>query len=89
MKKSRNQLMNWLSKHMDFVETTEDFSGSEGGIWVSGENGDEYKGLTIYSYYAQGSDYSLGVLNEWEQKLNDWGWYSEWYDAGTIMIYKI
>jgi hypothetical protein len=89
MKKSRNELMNWLSKHMDFVETTENFSGAEGGIWLSGENGDEYNGHTIYSYYAQGKAYELGVLNEWEEKLNKWGWYSQWYDCGTIMLYKI
>ena len=76
MKKSRAEMMQWLINHMDFVETTENFSGAEGGIWLSGENGDEYNGHTIYSYYAQGKAYELGVLNEWEAKLNKWGWYS-------------
>ena len=83
----RNQMMNWLSKHQEFVGTSEDFNGSSGSIHLCGESMEEYKGDTIYDYYSE--DYKnreFGVLNKWEKELNKRGWYSEWYDCGTIMI---
>jgi hypothetical protein len=82
-------MMKFIEKYMDFVKTSEEFSGSEGGIWVSGENMDEFKGKTIYDYYAGGKDYELGVNVKWEKELNKRGWYSEWYDAGTVQIWPI
>jgi len=51
---------------------------------------DEYKGEVIYDYYSE--DYvnrEFGVLNKWEKELKKRGWYSEWYDAGTISLYTI
>ena len=86
----RDEMMKWIKKSMDFVGTTEDFSGSQGGIHVSGEDGDEYKGSVIYSYYSE--DYKnreFGVWNKWEKELNKRGWYSEWYDAGTVCIWPL
>jgi hypothetical protein len=85
---NRDEMMEWLEDHLDFVRTTEEFSGSPGGIWISGENGDEYKGKVIYAYYSE--DYknrTFGVLNKWEKELNKRGWYSEWNDPGTVMIW--
>jgi len=88
---SREDMMKFIKKHMSFVGTSEDFNGSEGGIHVSGENyDDEFKGKQIYDYYSE--DYKnreFGVLNSWEKELNKRGWYSEWYDAGTVMIWPI
>ena len=89
-KLDRDDMMAWIGKYMDFVKTTEEFNGSQGGIWVSGENGDEYKGREIYDYYS--SDYknrTFGVDNRWEKELNKRGWYSEWHDAGTSMIWPL
>lgn len=88
-KLEREDMMAWLEKTLDFVRKSEDFNGSEGGIWVSGENGEEWKGKTIYSYYAQGSTYELGMLKSWEKELNKRGWYSEWHDAGTVTIWPL
>jgi hypothetical protein len=88
-KLDREDTIKWIKKYMDFVRTTEDFNGSQGGIWVSGEDGDEYKGATIYDYYTSGKSYELGVNIKWEKELNKRGWYSEWYDAGTVMIWEI
>ena len=51
---------------------------------------DEYKGSVIYSYYSE--DYKnreFGVWNKWEKELNKRGWYSEWYDAGTVCIWPL
>lgn len=84
----RDNMMMWLEDHLEFVSTTEEFNGVEGGIWISGENGDQYKGKRIYDYYSE--DYKnreFGVLTKWEKELNKRGWYSEWYDAGTVMIW--
>jgi len=86
----RDEMMKWIKKSMDFVGTSEDFNGSQGGIHVSGEAGDEYKGAIIYSYYSE--DYKnreFGVWNKWEKELNKRGWYSEWYDAGTVCIWPL
>ena len=89
-KLDRDDMIKWIEKYMDFVRTTEEFNGSQGGIWVSGENGDEYKGRVIYDYYSE--DYknrTFGVDNRWEKELNKRGWYSEWHDAGTSMIWPL
>ena len=89
-KEDRDGMMKWIEKSMDFVRNTEDFNGNEGGIWLSGENMDEYKGQVIYDYYSE--DYKnreFGVLNKWEKELNKRGWYSEWYDAGTVMVWPL
>lgn len=86
----RDEMMKWIKKSMDFVGTTEEFSGSQGGIHVSGEDGDEFKGNVIYNYYSE--DYKnreFGVWNKWEKELNKRGWYSEWYDAGTVCIWPL
>jgi hypothetical protein len=85
---NREEMMEWLEGYLDFVRTTEEFSGSPGGIWISGENEDEYKGKRIYDYYSE--DYknrTFGVLNSWEKELKKRGWYSEWNDPGTVMIW--
>jgi len=90
-KEDREGMMKFIKKHMSFVGTSEDFNGSEGGIHVSGEDyDDEFKGKQIYDYYSE--DYKnreFGVLNSWEKELNKRGWYSEWYDAGTVMIWPL
>lgn len=89
-KLGRDDMIKWIEKYMDFVSTTEKFNGSQGGIWVSGEAGDEFKGRVIYAYYSE--DYknrTFGVDNRWEKELNKRGWYSEWHDAGTSMIWPL
>jgi len=87
---SREAMTAWIEKHMPVAGTTEEFNGSEGGIWLCGECGDEYKGNTIYVHYSE--DYknrTFGTYNKWEKELNKRGWYSQWYDAGTVMVYPI
>ena len=87
-KLDRDEMMDWLDQTLSFTRTSEEFDGAKGGIWTSGENGEEWKGKVIYAYYSE--DYknrTFGVLNSWEKELNKRGWYSEWYDAGTVMIW--
>lgn len=84
----RDEMIKWIQQYMKFVKTTEEFDGSTGGIWVSGENMDLFKGKRIYDYYNETRAYDLGVLSSWEKELDKRGWYSEWYDAGTVMIWQ-
>lgn len=86
----RDDMIKWIEKYMDFARPTEEFNGSQGGIWVSGDNGDEYNGRVIYDYYSEDhKNRTFGVDNEWEKELNKRGWYSEWNDAGTCMIWSL
>ena len=88
-KVSLDNLMDFVSKHLKFVKTSEEFDGTEGGLWASAEDGDMYKGKRIYDYYAENhKSYTFGVLNVWEKELNKRGYYSEYYDAGTVMIWE-
>ena len=84
----RDEMIKWIQQYMRLVKTTEEFDGSTGGIWVSGENMDLFKGKRIYDYYNETRAYHLGVLSSWEKELDKRGWYSEWYDAGTVMIWQ-
>ena len=86
---SREQVIKWVSKYFNTVQLTEDFNSYEGGIWLSGEGEETYSGLPIYKYYSESSMYELGVLTKWEDQLQKKGWYSEWYDAGTVMLWPI
>jgi len=77
-----------------FLRTTEEFDGGKGGIWTSGEDGLEAEdGWALFDYYAEirsfGFKYQLGVHTEIYEFLEGHGWYAEWYDCGTIMLYEI
>jgi len=71
--------------------TTEEFDGSPNGIWISGEDGILAKdGRLLFDYYTQDYTelyYTFGKHKEFNQLLFNAGWYAEWYDAGTIMIW--
>lgn len=74
--------------------TSEEFSKDmEGGIWTSGENQEQlHSGLPLFNYYSQdgGSrSYIFGVRTYLHKWLEENGWYCEWYDAGTVMIWEI
>jgi hypothetical protein len=73
-----------------FLRTTEEFDGGKGGIWTSGEDGLAGKdGFALFDYYAEGKRYQFGVHTEIYNFLEKHGWYAEWYDCGTIMLYEI
>jgi hypothetical protein len=91
MTKTTEQMMELLEAKYPrmFLRTTEEFNGSNGGIWTSGEDGLEAKdGFPLFNYYAQGNLYELGVHTEIYEFLEKHGWYAEWYDAGTIMLWQ-
>lgn len=60
--------------------TTEEFDGSQGGIWLSGEEGD---GLFGYHEFID----NFGVSNRMQMLAHEHGWMFEWNDPGTIMAW--
>ena len=93
MGKTRKQVMEWLEENTDFIkiQLSEDFyiNGRDGGIWLCGEGDNMYKGNVIYDYYNTNyKKYDIGVLIPFQKKLEKMGWWSEWYDAGTITIWQ-
>tara|TARA_B110000908_G_C9991317_1_gene329891 strand:+ start:48 stop:323 length:276 start_codon:yes stop_codon:yes gene_type:complete len=66
--------------------TSEEFDGTEGGIWISAE---EEMNQWHFDYYAESNRFQLGVSEEINKLLEDKGWFAEWYDPGTIFIYEI
>jgi len=86
----RDEMMAHLDAKYGFrARTTEEFNNNSGGIWVSGEGSPSLGGKKIYNYYANTKGYEFGVLNRYEEAINKLGWYSEWYDAGTVMIWPL
>ena len=92
MTKTREQMMELLGvKYPEmFLRTTEEFNGGKGGIWTSGEDNLPAKdNFPLFNYYSDGKRYILGVHTEMYNFLEKHGWYAEWHDAGTIMLYQI
>lgn len=91
---NRDELIKELQKRYPkkTFRTTEEFDGTEGGIWTSGEDGQLHAGLPLFDYYSQdgGSEsYIFGVRTFLHNWLEENDWYCEWYDAGTVMIWKM
>ena len=86
---TRAEVMDFLENHLKFIRTSEEFDGVEGGIWTSAENGETMGSSLIFDYYSTSSKYEFGVLNKFAKKLSKMGWYCEYYDPGTVMIWPI
>ena len=84
---NRNTLIKNLEKKGIIVRgTTEEFDGSERGIWISAEClENEY----YFDYYAETKAFELGVRVTLDDFLAKRGWYAEWHDPGTIMLWEI
>lgn len=71
-----------------------DFTGDDdggNGIWFRQE-GEEIDGLRVHDCYHSdltGEIYHFNTLKVFEDLLSKNGWYSESYDAGTLMAWKI
>tara|TARA_R110002153_G_scaffold49128_2_gene138592 strand:+ start:677 stop:955 length:279 start_codon:yes stop_codon:yes gene_type:complete len=89
--RTRDKMLEMLSEYTAVTGTTEDFDGSEGGIWINAENGScDDNGLPYFEYYSDAmmdDSYTMGVLTTLNEFAEKNGWYFEWYDAGTIMMY--
>lgn len=97
--KTQDQVWDVLDKrYPKFVAgTTAQFHGREEddrGLWCNGEDGHitAKDGMPLCDYWAddlQEKHYVFGVHKELNELLESMGWYAEWYDAGTLMIYPI
>ena len=90
---SREQLISRLEKAYPEMKCmlTEDFNGSEGGIWLSAEDGIcDRNGRLLFNYWTSDfKNYELGVVSHLERFVQRNGWFFEWNDAGTIMLWLI
>ena len=95
----RRQLMDSLQKEwgLKHVKTTEEFDGTPGGIWLSGEEGatappwvQDGEDLPIFDYYMDVDPYVFGVHPEFEAFVVDkFGFAPEWNDPGTLMLWPL
>ena len=89
--KSRDQVIKLLETKYPrmFLKTSEEFNGAEGGIWTSGEDQLLAKDYSpLFDYYVEDyARYDIGVHKEIGELLEKQGWYAEWYDAGTVMLW--
>ena len=93
--KSRDFIINALESKYDRMKcrTSEDFCGAEGGIWIAADDGiKDRKGMPLFDYYDGVSytsgKYEFGViyhLHRWAERN---GWFFEWYDCATMMMWK-
>jgi len=86
---TRDQIIEGLTAMCDsnpFFRTVEEFYDndieSDGGIWTGGEGNPSIDGVGIFDYW---SGNNIDVTNFLEEN----GWYAEWYDAGTMHLYKL
>jgi hypothetical protein len=81
----RETLMQKLSdKGVHVVGTTEDFYGYENGdgIWISAESTPK-----LFNYYGGAYGHHAYIDPKLEKLVSKNGWFFEWYDAGTMMIW--
>jgi len=69
-------------KGVHVVGTTEEFGITDGGIWVSGESHP-----SLFNYYSERWMDTFGVQPILNDYVEENGWYFEWYDAGTMMVW--
>lgn len=86
---TRDELMNLLETKYGIktVRNSEDFNGQTEGIWIAADNDEEISGTKIFDYYNRSAKYANGVLKQFRTSVEKTGWWFEWNDPGTIMIW--
>ena len=86
---SREDLMDLLEMKYKIktVRESEDFNGQTEGIWLAADNEEELGGNKIFDYYNRSAKYTNGVLKQFRTAVEKTGWWFEWNDPGTIMIW--
>ena len=74
---------------LSFIRTTEEFDGEEGGIWLGGSDGKLMPNAKddMFNYYHGGSKYPHGIHKDLAKFLDKHGWYGQFYDPGTVMLW--
>jgi|TARA_R110001583_G_scaffold164565_1_gene317081 hypothetical protein len=75
------------------VRTTEEFDGTPGGVWLSGEEGATLatdSDLPLFDYYLDVDPYTFGIHPDFEAFVIDkFGFAPEWNDPGTLMLWPL
>ena len=83
MSTNREQLIELLKQQeVQVLGPSENFDGSKGGIWISGEGCDHR-----INYWSENSEYVFGIHPDLNKIVEDQGWFFEWQDAGTLMCW--
>ena len=88
----RDQLMDALEdKYGLEVRTTEEFGSGPGGIWLSGASGVpmDRDGLPMFDYHLDMDPYEFGVHPEFSSFVGEYGFFPEWNDPGTLMLWRM
>ena len=93
---NRDELIQALQERYpkaSFKPSEEFFSDkTEGGIWVPAYNPEQlHSGKPLFDYYSQdggSKHYTFGVNNFLHNWLDEQGWYCEFYDPGTVIIWE-
>ena len=85
--KSIKSMMSTLTKMGVHVSgTTDEFYGSKNdnnGIWVAADSNPE-----MFDYYSGDWMDTFGVKPSLNEVVESNGWYFEWYDPGTMMVWE-
>ena len=85
--KSIKSMMSTLTKlGVHVCGTTDEFYGSKNdnmGIWVAAEYTPE-----LFDYYSEYWMDTFGVKPSLNEVVESNGWFFEWYDPGTMMVWE-
>jgi len=85
--KSIKSMMSTLTKKgVHVCGTTDEFYGCKNdnnGIWVAADSNPE-----MFDYYSGDWMDTFGVKPSLNEVVESNGWYFEWYDPGTIMVWE-
>ena len=88
----RDALMDALeAKYGIKARTTEEFGTGPGGVWLSGESDVpmDSDGLPMFDYYLDMDPYEFGVHPEFSSFVSQYGFFPEWNDPGTLMLWRM
>lgn len=95
MVKTRLEMMELLRvKYPNMLlKTTEEFYTAKKdnyGIWICSDEDLKAKdGFLLFNYNGKGRRYEhQGIHKEVFNFLRRYGWYAEWYDCGTVMLWR-
>jgi len=89
---TRDEMMSimYTKYGLDFVKKSEEFDGEVGGIWLGDSDSllmpnakDE-----MFNYHHGGSKYPQGVHKDLAKFLDKCGWYVQFTDPGTVMLWS-
>ena len=88
----RDTLMDALEEKYNLqLRTTEEFGSSPGGVWIAAELSDAKTsdGLPLFDYYLDMDPYEFGVHPEFSSFVSQYGFFPEWNDPGTLMLWRM